>query len=132
MVEIRPKIVPEIADGQPIGFKTKNNTKHSSHLNWRTDNPKDHLTQNELVAAIWVMLEQFRVVLCEVSLEIGSNEGKSKYNGMIEPYDQTSYEMAEAIWTEIMTKIDLFSDLYPRSSFSMSCSQTLEITPPQI
>ena len=126
MVQVTPKVVPEIEGCKSFGFKTSSQTKQSTDLTYTS--PIQHRTQNFIIAGIVTALQQFQNFPCEASITVGAQQGVSILEGTAEPYEQASMSATAATIEEVRIEAFQFAQEFPNSNFSVTYTQTVEIT----
>ncbi len=126
MVQLTPKVVPELEGCKSFGFHNQSNFHNEFDIVWQQ--AEEHRIQYRVIATLFVVLHQFQTLPCEVSMTVGSKDGCSILEGTVEPYDQSSANAAGLLIEEITLKVGRFAQTFPKSNLTVKYSQTVSIT----
>ena len=124
MVQIHPKVVPELVGVRSFGFKAHNHSHVQTKL---FGTPSEKENQDRRISDIRTVMESLKNFPCEANLTIGCENGHTNMTGQIWTYDQVSMDKAEAIVAEADRVNFSLSRQYILCSFQLEFSQTIEI-----
>jgi len=126
LITINPRVLRQLQGCQGFSFHTGTNWNKKERLNFRSKQNREE--QTEGITGVLASIKKFGQLPCEMNLVLGVIEGRMVMEGTIDTLDQNSMNKSQTLLQEIEMKMTGFRHNYPRTAFTFTVEQTVEVT----